>query len=178
MAHRGLSEMSAYLSAFGANRTSGHCRRSIHLTRMTHNGPRPRWPLSPRRFDILQSGAGWRGLNAIRSIQTARSSRCSAARLPRGRSRRAHSSRAVLASRDANGYGHEPRDGNRDCDPKYRVFQHPCKIPLFGHTRAICFNVAPTCDASSGQTGPSRPSTLAVRWCAVPVLRMVRPNFY
>jgi hypothetical protein len=84
----------------------------------------------------------------------------------------------VLASRDANGYGHEPRDGNRDCDPKYRVFQHPCKIPLFGHTRAICFNVAPTCDASSGQTGPSRPSTLAVRWCAVPVLRMVRPNFY
>ena len=44
----------------------------------------------------------------------------------------------VLASRDANGDGHEPRDGNRDCDPKYRVFQYPCKIPLFGHTRAIC----------------------------------------
>ena len=45
----------------------------------------------------------------------------------------------VLASRDANGDGHEPRDGNRDCDPKYRVFEHPCEIPLFGHTRAsIC----------------------------------------
>ena len=37
--------------------------------------------------------------------------------------------------------------------------------------------VAPTRDASSGQTGPSRPRALAVRWCAVPVLRMVRPNF-
>jgi hypothetical protein len=27
--------MPAYLSAFGAKRTSGHRRRSIHLTRMT-----------------------------------------------------------------------------------------------------------------------------------------------
>jgi hypothetical protein len=44
-----------------------------------------------------------------------------------------------LASRDANGDGHEPRDGNRDCDPKYRVFEHPCEIPRFGHLRAsIC----------------------------------------
>jgi hypothetical protein len=33
----------------------------------------------------------------------------------------------VLASRDDNGDGHEPRDGNRDCDPKYRVFQHRCE---------------------------------------------------
>jgi hypothetical protein len=34
----GLSEMPAYLSAFGAKRTSGHRRRSIHLTRMTRLG--------------------------------------------------------------------------------------------------------------------------------------------
>ncbi len=86
----------------------------------------------------------------------------------------------VLASRDANGDGHEPRDGNRDCDPKYRVFEHPCEIPLFGHTRAsICnYRHLYARDASCGQTGPSRPHALAVRWCAVPVLRMVRPNFY
>jgi hypothetical protein len=68
----------------------------------------------------------------------------------------------VLASRDANGDGHEPRDGNRDCDPKYRVFQHRYEIP--GQRAPIC-NYLPYTRRQLWANGAIAASRVAVRWC-------------
>jgi len=76
----------------------------------------------------------------------------------------------VLASRDANGDGHQPRNGNRNCDPKCRAFQHRCEIQLFGHTPAICnyrrpqlwANGAPYCQMFERER-PCRPSSILLR---------------
>ena len=63
-----------------------------------------------------------------------------------------------------------PRNGNRNCDPKCRVFQHRCEIPLFGHTPAICnyrrpqlwANGAPYCQMFERER-PCRPSSILLR---------------